>query len=256
MSEGVLQALFNIDPRRVPAAGASLFYGSPLRRTVYIEIFKLRGVDLFERKRIVYRCFPETYPPSRCNVLAELAADYGFFEAPASTKYHGNFAGGLVLHSLHVFYRMSQNCVYEFGRDCGEGIPFPPDRMESIAIAALLHDICKAEFYKIDYKNQKVYSEQGRQFDKRGAYSWESVPFYTVDEKFPFGHGEKSVFLINEHMRLTRDEALAIRFHMGDFTDRNTGKAYEMCPLALQLHIADLQATYLDESAQKADKEG
>ncbi len=179
-----------------------------------------------------------------------------FFEAPASTKYHGNFAGGLVLHSLHVFYRMSQNCVYEFGRDCGEGIPFPPDWMESIAIAALLHDICKAEFYKIDYKNQKVYSEQGRQFDKRGAYSWESIPFYTVDEKFPFGHGEKSVFLINEHMRLTRDEALAIRFHMGDFTDRNTGKAYEMCPLALQLHIADLQATYLDESAQKAGKEG
>ena len=60
-----------------------------------------------------------------------------FFEAPASTKYHGNFAGGLVLHSMHVFDRMSQNCVYEFGRDCGEGIPFPPDRMESIAIAEI-----------------------------------------------------------------------------------------------------------------------
>lgn len=78
--------------------------------------------------------------------------------------------------------------------------------------------------------------------------------YYTVDEKFPFGHGEKSVFLINEHMRLTREEALAIRFHMGDFTDRNTGKAYEICPLALQLHIADLQATYLDESAQALGK--
>ena len=86
---------------------------------------------------------------------------------------------------------------------------------------------------------------------KRGAYSWESIPFYTVEEKFPLGHGEKSVFLINEHMRLTRDEALAIRFHMGDFTDRNTGKAYEMCSLALQLHIADLQATYLDENDRR-----
>ena len=180
-----------------------------------------------------------------------------FFEAPASTKYHGNFAGGLVLHSLHVFDRMSTelSCtnlegtaakVFHFRLIGWSLLPLPP----------LLHDICKAEFYKIDYKNQKVYSEQGRQFDKRGAYSWESIPFYTVDEKFPFGHGEKSVFLINEHMRLTRDEALAIRFHMGDFTDRNTGKAYEMCPLALQLHIADLQATYLDESAQKAGKEG
>ena len=71
-----------------------------------------------------------------------------FFEAPASTKYHGNFAGGLVLHSLHVFYRMSQNCVYEFGRDCGEGIPFPPDRMESIAIAACCMTSARPSFTK------------------------------------------------------------------------------------------------------------
>lgn len=85
----------------------------------------------------------------------------------------------------------------------------------------------------LDFKDQKVYSDHGTKFDKRGAYDLESVPFYTVDEKFPFGHGEKSVFLINEHMHLTRDEALAIRFHMGDFTDRNTSKVYTICPLAL-----------------------
>ena len=141
-----------------------------------------------------------------------LATD--FFEAPASTKFHNSFAGGLVLHSLNVFQRM-----------------------------------CKTQSYKLDFKDQKVYSDHGTKFDKRGAYDLESVPFYTVDEKFPFGHGEKSVFLINEHMHLTRDEALAIRFHMGDFTDRNTSKVYTICPLALQLHIADLQATYLDELA-------
>ena len=174
-----------------------------------------------------------------------------FFEAPASTKYHGNFPGGLALHSLNVFERMRNNCVYEFGAECGGAEPFPEEDLEPIAIVALLHDICKAEFYKQDFRNQKIYSEHGTQFDKRGAYSWESVPFYTVEEKFPLGHGEKSVFLINEHMRLTRDEALAIRFHMGDFTDRNTGKAYEMCSLALQLHIADLQATYLDENDRR-----
>lgn len=179
-----------------------------------------------------------------------------FFEAPASTQYHGNFPGGLTLHSLNVFERMKHACLHEYGNSYDGLDAFRPEQIESIAITALLHDICKAEFYKQDFKNQKIYSEHGTQFDKRGAYSWESVPFYTVEEKFPFGHGEKSVFLINEHMRLTRDEALAIRFHMGDFTDRNTGKAYEMCPLALHLHIADLQATYLGENTQMAGRKG
>lgn len=172
-----------------------------------------------------------------------LATD--FFEAPASTKFHNSFAGGLVLHSLNVFQRMCRNCMNELGTDA----LFPPKQVESVAIVSLLHDICKTQSYKLDFKDQKVYSDHGTKFDKRGAYDLESVPFYTVDEKFPFGHGEKSVFLINEHMHLTRDEALAIRFHMGDFTDRNTSKVYTICPLALQLHIADLQATYLDELA-------
>ena len=124
-----------------------------------------------------------------------------FFEAPASTKYHGNFPGGLALHSLNVFERMRNNCVYEFGAECGGAEPFPEEDLEPIAIVALLHDICKAEFYKQDFRNQKIYSEHGTQFDKRGAYSWESIPFYTVEEKFPLGHGEKSVFLINEETR-------------------------------------------------------
>ena len=172
-----------------------------------------------------------------------LATD--FFEAPASTKFHNSFAGGLVLHSLNVFQRMCRNCMNELGTDT----LFPPKQVESVAIVSLLHDICKTQSYKMEFKDQKVYSDHGTKFDKRGAYDLESVPFYTVDEKFPFGHGEKSVFLINEHMDLTRDEALAIRFHMGDFTDRNTSKVYTICPLALQLHIADLQATYLDELA-------
>ena len=158
-----------------------------------------------------------------------LATD--FFEAPASTKFHNSFAGGLVLHSLNVFQRMCRNCMNELGTDA----LFPPKQVESVAIVSLLHDICKTQSYKLDFKDQKVYSDHGTKFDKRGAYDLESVPFYTVDEKFPFGHGEKSVFLINEHMH--------------DFTDRNTSKVYTICPLALQLHIADLQATYLDELA-------
>jgi len=185
--------------------------------------------------------------------LLEWLCSTDFFVAPASTKYHSSFPGGLVFHSLNVFDRMSLNCFNEFGLDCGGSLPFPKDQVETVAIVSLLHDICKAEFYKTDYKNQKVYSEQGSQRDNRGAYEWQSVPFYTVEEKFPFGHGEKSVYLINEHMRLTRDEALAIRYHMGDFSDQNTGKVFEACPLALQLHIADLQATYLDEEEKRIE---
>ena len=98
--------------------------------------------------------------------------------------------------------------------ELGTDTLFPPKQVESVAIVSLLHDICKTQSYKMEFKDQKVYSDHGTKFDKRGAYDLESVPFYTVDEKFPFGHGEKSVFLINEHMHLTRDEALAIRFHM------------------------------------------
>ena len=160
VSEGVLQTLFNIDPRRVPAAGASLFYGSPLRRTVLLKHSNQEELIYLNAKESYIAAFQKHIRRPGAASLLNWLLTTDFFEAPASTKYHGNFAGGLVLHSLHVFDRMSQNCVYEFGRDCGEGIPFPPDRMESIAIAALLHDICKAEFYKIDYKNQKVYSEQ------------------------------------------------------------------------------------------------
>ena len=183
-----------------------------------------------------------------------LATD--FFEAPASSKYHSSFSSGLVRHTLNVFDRMRQNCVYEFGMACGGSIPFPESETESIAVVALLHDICKADFYQTEIKNRKIYSEYGTHRDNRGAYSWESVPVYTIAEKFPFGRGEKSVFLICEHMHLTREEAMAIRYHMGDFSDRNTGKVYEMCPLALQLHVADLQATYLDEAGQNNKKEG
>jgi len=176
-----------------------------------------------------------------------------FFEAPASTRFHSSFAGGLALHSLYVFRRMANNCVGEYQRKYGS-TALPQELTESVAVVALLHDVCKANFYKTDYKNKKIYSENGSKRDAAGCFDWESVPYYTVEDPFPLGHGEKSVFLINEHMRLSRDEALAIRFHMGDFSDRNTGQAYDLCPLAIQLHIADLQAPYLDEVRQPAQQ--
>lgn len=118
--------------------------------------------------------------------------------------------------------------------------------METIAICGLLHDICKANFYAVEMRNRK--NDQGR---------WEQYPFYVVDDKLPYGHGEKSVYIVSGFMRLSREEAMAIRWHMG-FSDNDfkgggysVGNAFEKFPLAVLLHIADLQATYLDETGEK-----
>ena len=121
-----------------------------------------------------------------------------FFTAPASTKFHCACENGLVMHSVNVFNTMVE-------KHFEEGV----DDIESFAISALLHDICKAEFYKVSMRNVKN--------DATGQ--WEKQPYYSVEDKFPFGHGEKSVFLIERFMRLKLDEAMAIRWHMGSFDD-------------------------------------
>ena len=122
------------------------------------------------------------------------------------------------------------------------------DNMESFAICALLHDLCKAEFYKVSTRNVKN--------DETGK--WEKVPYYAVEDKFPFGHGEKSVFLIERFIRLKPAEAVAIRWHMGGFDEAARGGsfaisvAYEKYPLAIKLHLADLESTYLREKHTSA----
>ena len=155
-----------------------------------------------------------------------------FFTVPASTKYHGACEGGLLLHSLNV-YKTLRERYFEEGKDSEE----------SFAICALLHDLCKAQFYKVSTRNVKN--------DVTGQ--WEKVPYYTVEDAFPYGHGEKSVFLIERFMRLKTSEAMAIRWHMGGFDDSARGGsfaislAYEKYPLAVKLHLADLESTYLKE---------
>ena len=117
------------------------------------------------------------------------------------------------------------------------------DNLESFAICGLLHDLCKAQFYKVGSRNVKN-EETGQ---------WEKVPFYQVEDSFPYGHGEKSVFLIERFMRLKTSEAMAIRWHMGGFDDSVRGgsfamsNAFRMYPLAVKLHLADLESTYLRE---------
>ncbi|MGI6594230.1 MAG: HD domain-containing protein [Christensenellales bacterium] len=159
-----------------------------------------------------------------------------FFDAPASTRFHLAEKGGLVMHSLNVYHRLKMLVANE------KAIIKNNISQESIAICALLHDICKANYYTVSHRNVK-------QIDG----SWTKEPYYTVDEKFPFGHGEKSVFMISQFIKLSGDEALAINWHMGAYDERlarsftKLGQAFEKCPLAVLTHIADMQATYLDE---------
>ena len=158
----------------------------------------------------------------------------GFFTAPASTKYHSCHEGGLCEHSLNVYKRLVKNYATEFNAAPKE------DERNTLAICGLLHDICKANFYTVQMRNVK---------DESGH--WVKKPYYAVDEKFAYGHGEKSVFLIERFMRLTIEEATAIRFHMGEFEkEHSTSAAYNKYPLAVLLHIADLEATYLDEKEE------
>lgn len=166
--------------------------------------------------------------------LLEWMQKTDFFTAPASSKYHCACECGLVMHSVSVFKTLMEKHFDE-----------EKDNAESFAIAALLHDLCKSQFYKVSTRNVK--NEQTGQ--------WEKQPFYAIEDSFPYGHGEKSVFLIERFMRLKIEEAMAIRWHMGGFEDNNghtISLAYDRYPLAVKLHLADLESTYLREKGTSA----
>lgn len=163
--------------------------------------------------------------------LIEWLCKTDFFVAPASTRFHGACESGLVMHSLNVYKLLSERCK---DTDYTE---------ESVALVALCHDFCKINLYREATRNVKN-EETGQ---------WEKVKIYTTEDVLPYGHGEKSVFLIERFMRLTTEEAMAIRWHMGGFDDSARagnfaiGEAYKRYPLAVMAHLADLEATYLLE---------
>ena len=163
--------------------------------------------------------------------LLEWLGTTDFFTAPASTKFHCACESGLVRHSVNV-YKVLREKYFEEG-----------DSEESFALCGLLHDVCKAQFYKVSTRNVKN--------DETGQ--WEKKPYYVVEDLFPYGHGEKSVYLIERFVRLKPAEAVAIRWHMGGFDEAVKGgsfaisAAYDKYPLAVKLHLADLEATYLRE---------
>lgn len=154
--------------------------------------------------------------------LMEWLEETDFFVAPASARHHSNYPGGLAWHSLNVYERLIMNVVFKHPTLYS---------METVAIVALLHDVCKIDTYEL--------TDTGKGLEYRHKNS------------FPAGHGEKSVMLIQKHMILTAEEIAAINWHMGAWDPRaKTGElnqAWEKYPLEFLLHIADMEATYLDE---------
>ena len=166
-----------------------------------------------------------------------------FFTAPASTKFHGDYDMGLVTHSVNVYYCLKDylsraRCLSEYKMNYSD---------ETIALVALLHDVCKIKCYHKYLRNVK--NEEG---------VWEQVAAFNFEDPEPFGHGEKSVFLISKFLRLTNEEAYAIRYHMGfseEGSGRNAGKAFEKYPLALALNVADMEASYYVDDKVELDLE-
>jgi len=168
--------------------------------------------------------------------LLEYLLSSDFFTAPASARFHSSYEGGLVDHSINVYellvsYLDTKRARETFGFSYSD---------ESIAIVSLLHDLCKIDVYKKGFRNVK---------DEKGA--WQRVETFEYDDQMPYGHGEKSVYIISGFMRLTREEAFAIRYHMGYSSTedaRNVSLAFEKFPLAFALSTADSEATYFIES--------
>ena len=164
--------------------------------------------------------------------LIEWLCKTDFFTAPASTRFHGACQSGLVMHSLNVYKLLKERNDRE-----------PLYSEETVALVALCHDFCKINMYREGTRNVKN--------DATGV--WEKVKTYNVEDVFPYGHGEKSVFLVERFIRLNTEEAMAIRWHMGGFDDSAKagsfaiGEAYKRYPLAVMAHLADLEATYLLE---------
>jgi len=196
-----------------------------------IESYKKEYIDIFNK--YINR--------EGCQPLLEYLTKSDFFVAPASSQFHSAFEGGLCYHSINVFKRFLNMVKNEYGDNFEEKVS-----METIAICSLLHDVCKIDTFKIDMRNKKVDG------------NWVQVPFYTVEDSLPYGHGEKSVYILSGFLRLTREEAFAIRFHMGfSGTEdvRLVSDAFAQFPLAFALHTADMEASvFLEKNAKGTSK--
>lgn len=159
-----------------------------------------------------------------------------FFTAPASARYHGAYPGGLCDHSVNVYHCLADYLARPRVQEL-YGLEYEP---ETVAVVSLLHDLCKVGCYRAGTRNVK----------NETTGQWEKVPTFFYEDKLPYGHGEKSVYIISGFMRLSREEAMAIRWHMG-FSGgedaRMVGQALQQYPLAFALSTADMEASYFLE---------
>ena len=182
-----------------------------------VQLFEAAGLD-----RIVSREF-KTY-----------LMENGFFHAPASTKYHGAYEGGLFDHSLMVM-----NTLVDLSAKNG----LKWRRVESPFIVGMFHDLCKIDQYRhpvtghIEEFNggcTPIYDEQ----------AWEYNPNTLVK-----GHGDKSVILLSQHMTLTEEESMCILYHMGAFTDKEHWRSFtdavHKFPNVLWTHHAGMIASHV-----------
>lgn len=176
-------------------------------------------------------------------VIEDLDA-WGFFTAPASSQGHGAYPGGLLEHSLNVYDAAieARQAMLTLRPDLEEDLA-----PESIAIAALLHDVCKADFYHLVKKKRRNEVGQYEDFEQYEIH----------DENFPVGHGEKSVILLLQSgLDLKDDEIYAIRWHMGPWNlSRDDEKFYRQAgratPLQPLIHAADTLASAILERPGK-----
>lgn len=158
--------------------------------------------------------------PSKTYFLHDLY-DLGFFTAPASTKYHGAYEGGLFDHS----YSVTRNLV-----NLTERLGLIWEREESPYIVGMYHDLCKCDNYVKDFET--------------GKYVF--APNLIIP-----GHGDKSVIMLSKYIRLTDEEIACIRWHMGAYeTDTKMweyyGRAIEAYPNVLYTHTADMIASKIE----------
>lgn len=193
-------------------------------------------MDVEEIKQEFLEIFYDNIEREGAEELLNYLEKTDFFTAPASSRFHNNFEGGLCLHSINVYKRYLSLLKNEYGEKWSNFVS-----PESVAIIALLHDVCKINFYVVETRNVKVNGE------------WVQKPYYKVEDSLPYGHGEKSVYMISGFMKLTREEAMAINWHMGAFDERTKNNpnmlknVFEKFPNAFLFHIADYMASYLDE---------
>ncbi|NFD31014.1 HD domain-containing protein [Clostridium botulinum] len=189
--------------------------------------------DIFEVKERIINLLSSVERKGIDRVIKYLE-ESDFFVAPASTRFHGNYQGGLAEHSLNVYELFKEkNKRFDFGLS-----------EDTMKIVALLHDTCKINFYTVYDKNVNIAAAGEKP-------KWIKMPAYGVNDLLPIGHGEKSVIILQQLMPLTKDEVLMIRWHMGGYEPKenlnNVSAAWNICNAAVALNTADLESSYILE---------